>query len=287
MANRASAEEIVDRLMAATARPGDDPFRGRPVAAVVGKAAALPAADDPANLPQTLADLASAESRSYDLSVTRAAELNIPVVGSVGGGWERRVVVLERVAYRRLAGGGGDELLYGYAIRLCVTVNKWDGAMKASLPFLAASAQFGQIQASWTLQVLGLSGPAIDKAQLPPSDLDVETFVLAKQSLTALIAAVHDPTTRFAAQCVATVKAADRVETELRQGVARTYALGRIERRVSVDDAIRRMSSADPLVNGAIDDVYTLLGCNTPGARPDDAAAARARTLLGGVRADV
>jgi hypothetical protein len=48
---------------------------------------------DPSQIPQTLNDLDVLISFTYDLTVSKAMELNIPVVGSGSGGFERRVLL--------------------------------------------------------------------------------------------------------------------------------------------------------------------------------------------------
>jgi len=241
---------------------------------------------DPLKLPTNLNQLTAAFNRSYDLTLTRAADLSIPVVGSVGGGMNRRVVVLERIAYRPLVGTSGTEYHFGYAIRLCVTVNKWDANMKVSLPFLAASAQMGQVEASWMLQVLGLAGKKVSEVAAPPTELNVETFVLAKQSLTALIAAVNDTSTNFEAYQLATLVPEQKRDEELRRGAAKTYALSRIARRSSLQDALNRIGSDDVVINSSIEDVYNAIADGSPASRPSEAAARKSRELLGSVEAD-
>jgi hypothetical protein len=152
---------------------------------------------DPGEIPQTTDDLEELVSYTYDLTVRRAGEFNIPVVGSVSGGFDRRVVVYEWTRYKEVDGAQEIKCRYGYAIRFCLTVSKWDVQAKLSLPFLSAQAELGNLQASWLMQVRGLVGPKIDAAVLPPQELKVETFVIARQSLEAVIAAIADPSTRF------------------------------------------------------------------------------------------
>ncbi len=120
-------------------------------------------------------DLSTQVLRVYDLSVTAAGQLNIPVVGSISGGTSRRVIVLERTAYKEIE-KENTKYQYGYAIRLAITVNKLTAETKLTLPFLTASAELGQIEAKWILQVVGLAGPKIDSAILPPKELNLETF---------------------------------------------------------------------------------------------------------------
>jgi len=280
-----SAAAIADALTSGHLPIGSDPFAGPPGGYPVVQV--VPAADvDPAEIPKQLLDLNTAVNRSYDLSLTRAGDLDIPVVGSAGGSTSRRVVVLERTAFKSITGASGAEYQFGYAIRLCVTVDKWDVNAKLTLPFLAASAQIGQVQASWTMQVLGLAGPAIDGALAPPTELNVETFVIAKQSLTALIAAVNDPTTRFAAARLAVITEADARERALRIAAAETFGLARLARRAPLADTLRRFDGLDAELVAAIEDVYEQLGAGD-GERPADAVALRARGLLGRVDADV
>jgi hypothetical protein len=175
-------------------------------------------------IPQSIDDLGNLQVQSYDLSITAAGNLNFPVVGSLGGGYSRRLVALEQTAYKEITEADAT-VRYGYAIRFCVTVNKWDASLKLSLPFLAASAEVGNISAHWVLQVIGLAGRKIDEALPPPTELNVEKFVLARQSLEKLVAAIRDQTTKFEAALLS------RVEPELfrsrqqRIAVAQAYAL--------------------------------------------------------------
>lgn len=241
---------------------------------------------DPGEKPTTLAELTAAITRSYDLSTTRAGELNIPVVGSMGGSYSRRVVVLERSAYKVAVGHSGAQYHFGYALRLCLTVNKWDVNLKASLPFLAASAQMGQIEASWMLQVLGLSGPKMAAAIAPPGELNVETFVIAKQSLTALIDAINDASTSFSAFQLAKIEPVDKQTDDFRRSVARTFALSRISKRGTLSETLERLRSGDAIINDSIRDTYEAIAPGGPGDRPTDEAMRKSRELLGGVLAD-
>lgn len=76
-------------------------------------------------------------------------------------------------------------------------MNKWETKFKANLSFLAASAELGHIKAEWILHVIGLAGLKIDEALILPRELNVETFVLIQQSLSKLIKAINDKSTKF------------------------------------------------------------------------------------------
>ncbi len=76
-------------------------------------------------IPTSIDELTNGLSYTYDLSVTAALQLNIPIIGSVSGGIARRVVVAERCAFKPIT-QDGIERRYGYAIRMCVTVDKME-----------------------------------------------------------------------------------------------------------------------------------------------------------------
>jgi hypothetical protein len=290
--DKTEAQAIVDELTGLRPPHVAEPFvpsvSRRQVVIGVASEAAAPVADvDPSDLPKKLSDLTASVVRTYDLSVTGAGELSIPVVGSIGGGYNRRVVVLERAAYKVVMGHSGAEYHYGYAIRLCLTINKWDANLKVSLPFLAASAQMGQVEAAWMMQILGLAGVKIDEGIAPPNELSVETFVIAKQSLQALIEAVNDPTTVFAAHQIAKLESATIRDEAFRRGVVKAYALSRVARRASLQETLNRLQTGDPVANDSIRDTYDAIAPGGPGDRPSEEAARKARDLLGRIEADV
>ena len=237
-------------------------------------------------IPTKLSELNQQLSRTYDLSVTAAGSLSIPVIGSVSGGFDRRVIVLERVAYKAVP---QDEIeyQYGYAVRLAITVNKVTADMKLTLPFMAASAEIGRIEGKWTLQVFGLSGAKIDAALLPPTELSVETFVLAKQSLTALIDAVHDSTTTFNAAQIGVKKPAEVVEQEYRIAVGRAYALGRIRKGRNLSKALSELDTIDDVLKDTITDTYKeYAGITSNNGEPSVSVRAKAGITLGDVKVE-
>ncbi|RPI25011.1 MAG: hypothetical protein EHM61_15520 [Acidobacteria bacterium] len=240
-----------------------------------------------AALPQTLADLENSQVRSYDLSFTAAADLNIPVVGSFEGGSSRRVVVLEHTAFREIAEEQGAAR-YGYAVRFCVSVNKWDAGLKISLPFLAASAEVGSISARWTMDVIGLAGPKIAESLPPPTELNVEKFILAKQAMDKVIQAIQDPSTRFIPTLLSRTLPEQEQVRRFQIGAAQTYALTAISRRKSYVQAVQKLdheAQNNSLLVDAIRDAYQLLGVETDVVPPS--AQRRALELLNGIEASV
>lgn len=223
-------------------------------------------------------------TRAYDLSVTAALDANIPVVGSGSIGALRRVIVLERVGYdeRALPDGGTEHV--GFAIRLCVTVNKLDANVKLSLPFITASAQLGTTEAVWTLQIVGLSGPKIAAVEIIPTELNVETFVLAKQSLQKLVEALSDAQTRVVPKVIARLGAPGTVEAKYLPIVAQAAAVASIARRWSVQEAANRYSWDLTSIPSSFAATYQdLARISSISERPGNEAVAAAARVLGNI----
>lgn len=242
---------------------------------------------NPAEIPQTMNDLGELLSFTYDLTVTQAGQLNIPVVGSIGGSNSRRVIIFEWTRYKALFGTNNVECRYGYVIRFCLTVNKWDAQGKLNLPFLSAQAELGNIQASWLMQVRGLVGPKLDAVILPPQDLKVETFIIAKQSLEAAIKAISDPSTRFIPGIVVGRVDPNSKESLYRLSAVRAFALSSIKRGRTGADAQGRLGSIDQADIDAMTETYTFCEVENPLEKPNNAARDKAGRLLNGISADV
>ena len=273
-------------------RPALVPFGFIPAragtAAPVGAAKAmevapLPAGFEPGQI--TLDQLVETASHTYDLSVKRAGELNIPVAGSGSGSLSRRVVVHEWKKYLDVEGDDNIHRHYGYVIRFAVTVDNWQTSASIGLPFLSAKAQLGQLRASWQMQVRGLTGPKINENILPPQELNVETFVLGKQQLEKIIGGVSDPSTTFQAVLLETINP-QSPDVEYWLDAVAVFALACIRKGRSEPDALHRLRSTDPQANDRVRDLYQDFGVSGPNDPPDDARK-RAAAILGNISVDV
>jgi hypothetical protein len=250
-----------------------------------GRATTCPGSD-PAQIPKTRAELGELISFSWDMTVRRALELNIPVAGSVSGGYDRRVVIWEWTQYKTLEGNGEAECRYGYVIRFCVTVSKWDAQAKVSLPFLSAQAELGNIQASWMMQVRGVTGPKLNSQILPPQELKVETFVIARQSIEAVIKAVDDPTTLFVPGILVA-----RIDPALPESLywtaaVQAFAVDCVRRGRSRVEAQTRLGSADPADVDVLTEIYGYFGITDPKQAPGSGPREAAERILRGIRVD-
>src|SRR5262249_21964462 len=128
-----------------------------------------------------LEQLNEMQSYAYTLTSDMAAKLSILTSASISASRAKSVHVLEWAKFVDLERDDGSVLRWGCAARLCITVSKTQGQGSMSLPFLAAEAQLGQIEASWMLNIRGARGSKIEQKLLPPQNLDVKTYVLAEK----------------------------------------------------------------------------------------------------------
>jgi hypothetical protein len=238
---------------------------------------------DQTKIPQTLEDLIEVNTFSYELSATRAAKLSIPVAGNIGGGTERRVIIKERVGSKTVRGNSGKQYKFGYAIRFCVTVNKWDAKFQATIPAISAQAELGNIQASWMMNVRGITGEKIDSILPSPKDLKVETYIEAMRAIDDLIKAVRDPTTRFRPGVAVAVADPTTLEARFSRSLAEGFALTSVARGLSRGGAEADLGWADPIGGQAIADVYERLDIG-PVDEPSKPTRERAKVLLKGLK---
>lgn len=218
---------------------------------------------------------------TYDLSVEAAGKLNIPIVGSVNGGTARRVVVYEWTRFTEYEDEDGGIDRWGFAIRFCVTVNKITAETSLKLPFLAAEAQLGRIEASWTMQVRGLQGPKIDSSILPPKSLDVETFVLARQSLKDVVSALSDTKTKITPLYLLRINP-PLEEDEYTTQAKSTYVVAALAKARNSNWVIQKLGSTTS-VTALVTQIYTDFDAEL-GQRPNTVSVAKARRALDGVQ---
>jgi hypothetical protein len=282
MSNIAVGEEVADEVLAENFSLSPVPVGFAPL----GESFEAPEVD-PGQIPQTKDELSELLSFTYDLTVTRAGELNIPIVGSVSGGFNRRVIVYEWTRFKELTGRGSIKYRFGYVIRFCLTVSKWEVQGKLSLPFLTAQAELGNIEASWLMQVRGLIGPKIDSVVLPPQDLKVETFVIAKQSLNSAIAAISDPKTKYVPGIVLASIDPNAPSVAYWLSAVKAFAIDSARRGRTGAQTMARLGTTDPAANDVITEVYNFLGITNPNQVPDNPARENAAMILRGIKADV
>ena len=220
-------------------------------------------------------------SSTYDLSWEGASSLNIPVFGGATASSSSRVVVYEWSRFTEVDAANGGKDRWGFAIRFCLTVSKSSADVSMSLPYLAAEAQLGQIEAGWNMQVKGISGAKIEKAILPPKELNVETFVLARQSLLQLVGAISDTSSVINPVFLLNIPPATTMD-EYKEIVIKTFVVASLAKGKNSSRILEKLGGS-PEVEQVIRIVYHDFGA-TLGVDPDSVAIAKAQKALSGVQ---
>jgi hypothetical protein len=120
----------------------------------------------------------------HRLETDVAANLGFSV-GAVKAGRRARTLIAEFSRSKTIQ-SGDSQVRYGVAARLVVNVLGFDADANLTLPFVAASAEFNQLEAYADLTIEGYAG-ADTGALFPPfATFDVESYVKLMDALTSM-----------------------------------------------------------------------------------------------------
>lgn len=248
--------------------------------------AAVIANIEAATLPTTLADLPNANVFTSVFSVDVAAALGIPIFGSIDGKFSRRIYVQEYLRFK------DDETTipkkrYGIGIRWIVNVKILNTQAKInSLPFLSASAQVGNVEATALFQVIGIQSAKVTQAIPAPADLNVTTFVEMQQAFAKIIALVDAVDTRVTVQLLAIMaEVRDNSLLAYEAAIATGWALTKIDEGKSLAQAKNEWPNGTPSFDDAVKSVYIdITGNSDELNKPDNASRNKAHERLSGLR---
>lgn len=116
--------------------------------------------------PPKAEELSDWNQYDYDLDARMAAKLGFGF-GGLNISSSQRLLVREFTRSKVCSGEDGKRYRYGTAVRLIVKVNNIAGGGSLTLPFVAAETQFGRMEASSSLKVIGYVGSQL-AGILPP-----------------------------------------------------------------------------------------------------------------------
>jgi hypothetical protein len=237
--------------------------------------------------PATIAkpdDLDTWKWEQHRLETDVAASLGF-AVGALKGSARSRTVVAEFSRSKTIA-VGKSQARYGVAARLVVNVLGLEGEGNLTLPFVAAQAQFNNLEAFANLTVEGYAGK--DAGALFPefTAFDVESYVKLMNSLTAMkekIGADVDNIRPAQLWVWAPASGAEAVDEDLTRAVGTTWALTRIKEGDALERATAKYRDReDHVASTAIEVVYSQLGVSGRDEDPSGEARERAKRLLDG-----
>ena len=237
----------------------------------------MPIDDTPA-----AADLDDWAWDQYRLESNLAGQLGSNI-GSLDASRQGRTLIAE-YSRSKLVVREHAKARYGVAARLIVHVTDVEAKANLTLPFVAAQAQFNQLEAYATLAVTGYAGDDLGDAFPDFAGFDVETYVKLMESLSAMRKVLGADPAKIRPQqlWVWADTTTDETDQRLSQGVATAYALTEIEGGHPQSEAIAKYRDRDDSVaQAAIEQTYAQL---VGDGAPSDEVRARAKRLLDGYK---
>lgn len=234
--------------------------------------------------PKTLQELDTADSFTSVLSVDAAAALKIPF-GTMEGKFSRKIFVQDYLHYTDLQ-DQGQKIRWGVGIRWIVNIKQLDGKAEiSSLPYVAASAQLGYVQAEARFQVLGLNSPEIVKKTPAPLPLNTETFSEMNGALKDIKSLIWDSNTLVKPKILAVLgQERPHTDSQYDEALAVSWALSKIKDGDTLRDALDEIKNESSLFEDTVRGVYLdIVKSSEQNYRPDVDAKDKARRLLKGL----
>jgi hypothetical protein len=236
----------------------------------------------PEDVPQA-ADLDSWRWEQHRLETDLAGSLGFSV-GMAKGSLNSRTLVAEFSRSKTIEVEGGFAR-YGVAARLVVNVRNFEASANLTLPFVAAQAQYGRLEAYADISVEGYTGDEAGDLFPPFSAFDVETYVKLMDALTAMKGAIgkHQENIRPVQLWAWADVPAEQADDKLTRAVGSAWALTAVAEGWPLQKATEKYRDQDDSVaKKAIESVYAELGIDDPDAAPADDPRQHAKHLLDG-----
>ena len=213
--------------------------------------------------PQDIRDLTSENIFTSLLSIDAAAELKIPF-GEASGKFSRRIFIMEYLKYVDIE-EAGEQVRYGVGVRAVSNFKLRIGKAKiSSLPFIAASAELGFVEATLRFDVLGLQSPKITNIIPTPSRLGVETYTLIGKAFTEIKKLVWDSETIVSPRILSVLGNSSCDDKSIfGESVAVCWALTRIKKRDKLGDALKEIQGESEAFVETVKRVYDAIAGST------------------------
>lgn len=222
------------------------------------------------------------------LTVDVAAELNV-FFGSSDTKFNRRLMVYEFIHFIDLP-EHDPKIRWGYGVRCRLNILKNEASANIdSIPMVAFSAEAKRVSVSARIQTIGINNPKIDAALPKITTLDLTSFADLHAAFNHVIPPlINEDATEKKPRILAIFgKSEDPIDrdAEYMQSLATGWALTRIMKGDSLNEAQLEYERANPLFNSVVKSVYIDI-TKTPNtnAAPDDIARLTAKRILNGLQ---
>jgi hypothetical protein len=232
-------------------------------------------------LPTSLQQLDREKIDIIDISVDAALALSISF-GATDNKISRRVFIQEYKKYKEIT--SNDEVLhYGISIRWIVNIKKLNSSANiSSLPMVTASAQFNNLSASVSFEVVGISSSLITPLMPTNVDLKSDTYVDLKNAFEEIKGKIWDTSTTITPSVLGifgSVRSDD--EKIFNDAVAITYALNNIKRGRNLNRALADVASKSDSVKEIVKSTYEeITKTSDLNVDPSDSAKNKAKQIL-------
>jgi hypothetical protein len=237
----------------------------------------------PAEQVPTPADLDSWRWEQHRLETDLAGSLGFSV-GMGKGSRNSRTLVAEFSRSKAVAAGDGFAR-YGVAARLVVNVKNLAANTNLTLPFVAAQAQYGHLEAYADITVEGYAGKEAGDLFPPFSTFDVETYAKMMDALTAMKGAIGENEDKIRpVQLWAWGDVPDEgLDAKLARAVGTAWALTALAGGHSLAEAVDAYRDADDVIaTSAVEALYGALEISDRDAKPSAEMKQRAKRHLDG-----
>ena len=209
-------------------------------------------------LPKNLSELTDGEgSQFYKLSVDGALSLQIPF-GSIENKASREICIQQYEKYKTIS-DGNQQIRVGIGIRWTVNVKKITAEAKVdSLSGIAASAEFGHVEASIRFEQMGLNSKKITSLIPTITKLDTDTYSLLNLAFEKIKELIHEKGTDVNPVILSVLGEVNKENTEqvYEESLARIWGLRSISKRWTLNESIEKVRGESDLFKNIVKDVY-------------------------------
>jgi|TARA_B110000037_G_scaffold141158_1_gene159577 hypothetical protein len=238
-------------------------------------------------LPTNVSELTDGEVTQFNkLSVDVAIALKLPF-GSADGK-ATRVICIQQYEKFKIITDGNQKIKVGIGIRWTVNVKKNSAKAKVnSLTGIAASAEFGHVDATIRFEQMGMSSSKITNLIPTITTLNTDSYAQLNNSFEEIKKLIHNDDTQISPVVLSVLGdvQAPGDEQIYDEALARVWGLKSISKKWTVKEAMDNVKGESELFQETLKGVYfDISGTTELDEEPIPENAAKARRLLKGFR---
>ncbi len=238
-------------------------------------------------LPTSVSELTDGEvTQYYKLSVDAAAALKIPF-GTTEGKSTREICIQQYEKYKIIT-DGRQKVKVGIGIRWTANVKRKSISAKVdSLAGIAASAEFGHVDATIRFEQMGMHSPEITALIPTITTLNTDSYAQLNTAFEGVKNLIYDEQTEIRPVIISVLGDVKQQKDEgiYEESLARVWGLKSIQRKWSLKESMDKVDGESELFQDILRNVYAdITGVTELNEEPIPEKAAKAKRLLKGFR---